>query len=197
MSSRLWVSTDKAPYVVTLLVAALAWTVNRSVTVLTESPTIAYKVDHKPHDDRAVICHIRNVSRTRQFRELQFLLTTDSSAETLEKARFVDQSAHILAVSPAFSLATASITTGRDMATFDVPLLQPGWALDLEATLEQRMPIGVQQRFVENAKDQEAVRMVSMGIETWIVEHETNTLFILIGVWLLGLVIWSACASGR
>src|SRR5205085_10638134 len=133
--------SDKAPYIVTLLVAALGWTVNRTVTVLTESPTIAFKIDHKGDNNRVVACHIKNVSRTRQFHELQFLLSADSSGDVQGRATLIDHSARIIAIPPAFSIATASITPGRDMAIFDVPLLQPGWALDLDAMLEQPSPI--------------------------------------------------------
>jgi hypothetical protein len=191
--------SEKAPYIITLFVAALGWTVNQTVSALTDSPTIAYKInwEQKGESHPKVACTVKNVTRTKQFKNLQFILIIDRFNQ---KGQFDNDSASIDPISPSFNVASSEITPNGQAAHFDVPLLQPGWAMELSATATQELPVNLQQTFKKPASndsasndsasnDSEVVRMVPFGIETWIVEHEIQCLIGMAVLWLASVTV--------
>jgi hypothetical protein len=188
---------EKGPYIVTLLAAALGWTVKQTEHVLTESPTIAYEMawTDTSTNHPTVSCMVTNISRTRQFRNLQFEFKRDTSSMPAPAASFVADAAAIDPVAPAYSLEKAEVTVDKTAVAFPVPLLQPGWKMKLSAQASGESPVNLlQMPSIDGEANPEPVRMVRVGLETWIVENEIFCLFALTGLWLAGMIICAIAA---
>ncbi len=196
--------TEKAPYIITLLIAGLGWTLQRTVTVLTESPTISYHFVSDNYDKpakgmREVICTVANISRTRQFRGLQFKFVGLAVRENQKKASFMAPP-WIIPVAPAMDMESAEVATNGSEATFPIPLLQPGWRIELHAIENSTdAPVAlVQASSADDSPDSlgadaskkpvpDTVRLLPSGFSTWLVDNELSTLYGFSIVWLVGI----------
>lgn len=194
MSVNTLLVAEKAPYFLTLMVAGLAWTLLRTVDVLTESPTIAYSMAYgEPKDGmRSVSARICNISRTRQFRNLQFRFAIESQPPPGSSPFFTKAS--IVSEAPA-NLHEPSQDGNETM--FNIPLMQPGWSFLLKAmehsesekvVLLQSQYIPLEKRDV-GAQAPDVVRVVKNGFATWLVANELGVLILLMVIWLTGIAI--------
>lgn len=201
MSASAWLAAEKVPFVVTILAAALGWTMQRAVTVLTEAPTIAYSVeDRSEHGVHETIARVENISRTHKFGALKFYLQAQKDGVFAPSGHQVRPFAP--AMQPIDTFPPTASPKGSDVS-FPVPVIQPGWKFELYAkrnsadstvfTVEPDKglpPVGSGVGSpVINADLGSPVRMVEIGLTTWIVKNEICLLFWLIGLWLVAMII--------
>lgn len=201
MSAPEWLAAEKVPFIVTILAAALGWTGQRAVTVLTEAPTIAYSVkDRSENGVNETIATIENISRTHKFGGLKFYLQAQKDGVFASTGHVVRPFAP--AMQPTDAFQPKSSPKGSDVS-FPVPVIQPGWKFELYAKRNSSDPTvltveadkvlppigpGVGSPAI-NPDLGSPVRMVEMGFTTWIVKHEICLLFCLIGLWLLAMIV--------
>jgi hypothetical protein len=167
--------TDKAPYAVTLVVAALAWTITHIVDRLLATPIVTYERQIIENSGKkSVYLTLKNITRDRTFRDVHLILTASPGGSITETA--------VIPIQPAFEGNQAGTTVGR---TFDYtfPEMQPGSQLEISATFTGR--------------DQPTLRMSAQGTiafvrpswETCIVENELPILAWLVGIGIGALII--------
>jgi hypothetical protein len=197
-----WVANEKVPYVVTLLAAALGWTVQRAATVLTDAPTIAYSLNCDRHSDETV-ANIENLSRTRQFRGLRFHLQAQGDDVFVKDSHAHSITPFAPAMQPTGSFSPEVSEKGGDVS-YPITLLEPGWKFEFRArrrtaaavvlTVEHEKALPPMGKAVEAAgssaaNSEEPVRMVKSGFSTWIVRNEIDVLFSLTAIWLLLMIL--------
>jgi hypothetical protein len=71
--------TDKAPYIVTIVIAALAWALTHMADRLLSTPMIKYTTQEiSSNNSKTIFLTFKNITRDKTFKGLQILLTAPS-----------------------------------------------------------------------------------------------------------------------
>src|SRR4051794_21155433 len=176
---------ENAPYLFTIIIAALSWLVTRVVDEVTKSPIIAYNVTDSTNIDgaRDYTVRLRNVSRTVSFRDLN-LVVNDLDTNS----KFTNAAAQYEAPVYISEKRKTSAEHEDGIAKLLIRDLQPSTSIRLATTIQ-----GPSQPTVRIESEKEAVRLVKANLYTWIVENETAILCVFAGslvVLLLIYVLW-------
>lgn len=174
--------TDKAPYVITLVVAALAWTLTHTVDRLLATPLLTYEIASSTTEDgdkRSTFTFI-NITRDKTYYNLRVLITAPADG--------VIKSGPILPVQPASEGDKPPSIAGRTF-DFTFPEFQPQWQFSIpvvysgqgETTLRLSLP-------------QAALYAVNPSVQTSLVQHEFGVMMTLIVIWIVVLTGWGIYA---
>ena len=184
---------EKVPYIVTVFVAALAWTVTHFVDRVVETPAIEYKIEniHLKDNYYEFRVHITNLSNTITFRKPEFTI----SAGKNENIRFrTDESqTQVVATPPATAADTLSNVQG-DAATFTLAVLPPKSQIELlihytgdgSPVFNGRPP----------KKGNESFMLIQSSFQTWLARNELLVISIGLLAWL-AIMIYVAFANKR
>lgn len=194
--------SEKAPYVVTLFVAALTWTMLRTSDRLVNTPFIEYRIDPVRIDNKldGVEIRFRNITPSSSFE--CFLVTVASSSP--DKLRFGDPTVqrHFLrgTVAAALTVTRAKPDEWEIQATD----LLPGADIALQVPVigkdEPRIMVrqcledepGIKSEDREGSKKKTSPRpgiptLLHRSLTTWFVEFELLILWAALGVWFTAM----------
>ena len=164
-----------------------------------ESPSIEYSLDTTPTGPQRFdyILRLKNISRTKAFQDLSFFMEVYTG--TLSDPKY------LRVIAPARLLGgdngDKARLEGKEMAVFPIAQLQPGWTIDLQvsqsgASTPQGINVSVYFLPHSSGNDSEAtseiqaVRLIPVSLETFVVNHEVNLLCILLTCWIVIIVLF-------
>jgi hypothetical protein len=119
--------SDKAPYIVTIVIAALAWALTHMADRLLSTPMIKYTIQEiSSETGKAVFLTFKNITRDKTFKGLQILLTASSDGLITSGA--------VIPVQPASEGTQPNQVAGRTFE-FTFPEFQPGWQIEISSRL--------------------------------------------------------------
>jgi len=171
----------EAPYAVTLLVAALGWSLTQAIGRLTEMPIIEYKLhDRIDHGTRLVTCEVTNICG-KVFRNLNLYLTVEEG----KPATISDpEIGFVKPIMPDPFQSRAAYTQGRNAAYF-VPELQPFCSTLLEVRVDGAAALEL--RYYSGS---ETIRLIERSFQTWLVKNEIEIMIGLFAFWLFMLMLY-------
>ena len=171
---------EKTPYLVTILIGALAWSVTHLVDRLNNTPLLKYDmIIEQSKNTRRLIISLDNITSNKVFRNLS-IVTSMPLEGTITKI-------NVIPTEPAFEGDNPYIISknGRT-AEIKLPVVQPGWLfnISIEYTGENR-PRG---RIDIN---NDSVMLTRPCLKTFLVENEFEVIVSFIILWLILLAIIS------
>jgi hypothetical protein len=170
--------SDKAPYVVTILMAALTWSLTHVADRLLATPMLQYEVQDLSSQGRQTqYLTFKNITRDKTFRGVRLVMTAPADGLFTQGA--------VIPVQPASEGDRPYQMVGRTFE-FTFPELQPGWKVEISVDYTGSAP-----PTIRLSSSEQTIYAVKPSVETWLVEYE---LYILIGfaaIWVFLLVlIW-------
>jgi hypothetical protein len=169
--------SDKAPYILTIVVAGLAWTLTHIVDRLLGTPLLSYQIQELQRDGKkSFYLTVKNITRDKTFRALRIVITAAADSTLSNPA--------IIPVQPA-SEGDQPFTLEDRTLDFTFPEVQPGWQFEISAGFQGdkiptlRMSLGGGQ----------TLYAVTPSMETFLVEHDIELLFALVVFWICALTL--------
>lgn len=186
--------SEKAPYLITLFVASLAWTIVHFVNRIIEAPTIEFSTSKVlvPGESPSTYQYdvlITNLSTTSTFRDAEFTVVAGPNA----RIQFSKDGRHTtIRVRPPVSGANTEAKADVTGAAFRIPVFPPNSQFVLvtrftgegEPVFAGRPPQGGSESFW----------LVQSSLQTFLAKHEFAAFMIALLIWL-GLIILWACTS--
>jgi hypothetical protein len=177
MSSLLAIlAGEKAPYLITVLVAGIGWAVTHSVDRVLASPTLMYetRINHSGNINQYTIT-LNNITRDERFDDLTFTVLIRDGKCAGDPKVYPALPAPEIKQPPECQDAVVESQTNVADATFEIPQIHPGWSMDLVTNFYGE---GAPHFRFQTKKD--SVRLVRPSLETWFVVHE---------MWILGSLV--------
>jgi hypothetical protein len=169
-------ASDNTPFIVTLVIGVLGWTLSHIADRIEQSPAIKYSLTQETVGPNSwVNLDIKNITENKKFKNLTIVLAAP------DKSSFKD--AQIVPRPPAFEGDAPWRLAGRT-AQFTIPAIQPGWEFHIMGEYNGTGKAVV--RFISDDSES-VVRAIEPSIETWLAEYESDILYGLVIVWLLVL----------
>jgi hypothetical protein len=163
---------DKAPYLVTVIVAALAWTFTHVVDRLLASPLVTYQEQlDESGGKKKLSLTLKNISSEKTFRDIHLLMAVPFGG--------LITNASVTPVQPAWE-GDKPPTWHEHTFEHIFPVMQPGTQLEVSVTYDGNEPPSLRM-FSDGT-----IKFVQPSWETWLVEHEVG---VLIGLLLVGIVL--------
>jgi hypothetical protein len=175
--------TDKAPYLVTLVIGALAWALTHAVDRLLSTPMVKYSVQQiSSNENKTVYLTFKNITRDKTFKKLHLILTAPSDGVIAAGA--------VIPVQPASEGDQPYQVEGRTFE-FTFPEFQPGWQIEISVDYT-----GSSQPSLRLSSPDQTVYAIAPSIQSILVEYDIEILMalaVLAAVWALALlIIWMA-----
>ena len=170
--------SDKAPFLVTLILTIIGWAITHVVTELTTAPTLELQSEvRRAASGQVLELRLTNLTRDKVFKGLSLLVTV-SDGETLN--RFT-----VTPVEPAHEGDDPAHSAGLS-GSFVFPEIQPGSIFYAEAEYIGSTPPHVRIQMPEGT-----VRIVEPSLETFIIRNELGLLFglMIIGMGFLSILL--------
>jgi hypothetical protein len=164
--------SEKAPYVVTVILAVLGWSVTHVVDRVTGNPILEYRVESESAGREAVT--IQNVTRDHTFRNLTLVFTADIAGSIT--------SVSVIPFEPAFEGDEPWLIHGRT-AQFTFPQLQPGWKFQIKLGYT-----GTQRPRLRFELREGTLRATEWSLETFFLANEVCILLLILVAWVLFLL---------
>jgi len=177
--------SDSTPFIVTLAVAVLGWTLSHIVDRIENSPTLKYSIGHQVFQGNSIFSlTIKNITADKKFKKFTVVLAAP------EGSAFKD--AQTIPTRPAFEGDSPWRLAGRT-AQFTIPAIEPDGEFKLtgEYTGTKRGAVW----FIPD--DSDSVKAVEPSFETFLAENESNVLYGLVVVWLVVLAAYFVYPSKR
>ena len=191
---------NDAPYLVSILVGALAWGVIHIINELVDSPTLEYCGSGQ--QENLIEYSVTNLSKKTVFKGLKFdLSTAPNDVEVLTDPRIYAEPPHFEGVTEG-----GWSKDGKSMQFF-VPALHPGGKVVMSVAYRGDYEIAF--RFmgskqiervtpVDKGNDDEAVLLEECGVITWFVKNETKIILGLIALIFISVPIaWRISRPAR
>lgn len=179
--------TDKAPYLVTLFVAAVAWAVTHFVDRVIDAPTLEFTISTTPVPGGALyseyVVKVRNLSGKATFREPEFtIVARDKETQFVTKGDFTTIRAR-----PPGTAVDGVARVDRTGAYFKIPVFPPQAEFDLITRYGGTVPPVFVGR--PPAVGTESFVLLEASLQTWLAKHEFSIITCVLGLWLLLLLI--------
>lgn len=176
---------DSAPFFVTVVIAATAWTFTHAAERLSKTPYLKYSVeDIKADDKRSTYIKISNITRDKTYKNVN-LLVTASPKDTITGGS-------VIPYQPAFEGDQSWTVAGRTFA-FSFPAIEPGWKFDVSILHRTDDPVVIRL----STFDSQSIYAVRPSLETYLVENEMMIILIFFVTAALALVISFLYAASR
>jgi hypothetical protein len=167
---------DKAPYIVTILMAALTWSLTHIADRLLATPMIRYEVQNLSTQGRqAQYLTFKNITRDKTFRGLRLVLTAAADGQFTQGA--------VIPFQPASEGDRPYQLAGRTFE-FTFPEFQPGWKIEISVGYTGSAPPTLRL----SSADQ-TIYAVVPSLETLLVEYDLEVLIGLAVIWIIALVV--------
>jgi len=184
----MFLTTEKTPYILTILFLALGWTVTQVSTDLAKSPIIEYQSCKKNHPNVTEhIFTITNISSEKLFTNLKFTLRpVDTTAKCLGKPEMIiPPPTELKGTSPDVG-ATEPECIQDKYAVYKLPQFQPGASIQLVMKTDKSSDIN------KYVWCKEAVRLVELSFfKTTIVKERLQIMIWSIAIWAILIIIYS------
>jgi hypothetical protein len=177
--------TDKAPYILTIVVAGLAWAATHLADRLLSSPMVKYSIQRiADKGNQTLYLTFKNITRDKTFKQLQLVLTAPSDGVITTGA--------VIPVQPASEGDQPYQVAGRTFA-FTFPEFQPGWQIELSVGYT-----GSAEPSLRLSSPDQVIYAVKPNIETFFVECDIQILAFLAIFWGCALlIIWIYAATRK
>jgi hypothetical protein len=174
---------EKAPYAITIVMAALTWAATHLADRLLSTPMVKYSVQRlATKDGQTLYLTFKNITRDKTFKQLQLILTAPSNGVIISGA--------VIPVQPASEGDQPYKVEGRTFE-FVFPEFQPGWQIELSVNYT-----GSAQPSLRLSSPDQTIYAVTPSIETAIVEYDIEILAGLATIWIVALLlIWLYVAT--
>jgi hypothetical protein len=172
---------DKAPYIVTIIVAGLAWALTHVVDRLLGTPLLTYQTQiTESSGKKSLYVTLKNITRDKTFRNVRVILTA-ATGDLITNAA-------VIPIQPAWEGDEPGTREGR---TFDFKFseMQPGSQFEISVTFG-----GIDQPTLRMSTD-DTINFVRPSWETWIVENEISLLACLVVLGIIALLVATAVGS--
>jgi hypothetical protein len=173
--------SDKAPYLVTLIVAGLAWTITHLADRLLAAPLLTYHSQILASaGKKSFYLTFKNITRDKTFRNVRLILTAARGDVLTEAA--------VIPVQPAWEGDQPGTTAGR---TFEYTFseMQPG------SQFEVSVVFGGPDRPTLRMSTDGTINIMTPSWQTYVVENEVWMLVWLFAIGLLLLFVASVISS--
>lgn len=168
---------DSAPFFVTVVIAATAWTFTHAAERLSKTPYLKYSVEEiKADDKRSTYINISNITRDKTYKNVNLLVTASP------KDSIVGGS--VIPYQPAFEGNESWTVAGRTFF-FSFPAIEPGWKFDVSILHRTDDPVVIRL----STFDGQSFYAVRPSLETFLVENEMTIILIFFCVAVLALII--------
>lgn len=171
---------DSAPFFVTVVIAATAWTFTHAAERLSKTPYLKYSVEEIKTDDKRStyinISNISNITRDKTYKNVN-LLVTASPKDSITGGS-------VIPYQPAFEGDQSWTVAGRTFF-FSFPAIEPGWKFDVSILHRMDDPVVIRL----STFDGQSFYAVRPSLETYLVENEMMIILIFFGVAALALII--------
>lgn len=159
--------TDKAPYLLTILLSVFTWTVSQLVITLSATPTIEItRVDYD-QNHHSVSYTLTNISNNTNFSELDFFVTwSDKKVTCVEKPKV-----EIFPPNMEVSGTKTPECHGKNAASFNVNQFLPGSKLKLIVYTDKYVKTHLR------LSSRGSIRIIEENVETYVIKNMTNVLF--------------------
>jgi hypothetical protein len=170
--------SDKAPYIVTILLAALTWSLTHFADRLLATPMLRYEIqDLSSQDRKTQFLTFKNITRDKTFRDVHLILAAPADGLFTEGA--------IIPIQPAWEGDQPYQMAGRTFE-FTFPEIQPGWTIEVSVGYTGSSP-----PTIRLSSTKQTIYAVTPSAETFLVEHELGILIGLAVTWAVVLgIVW-------
>lgn len=173
--------TEKAPYIITLIVAAVAWSLTHIADRLLATPLVTYQEQIVENSGKkSLYLTLKNITRDKTFRTIHLIIAAPPGGSITDRA--------VIPIEPAWEGNQPGTLEGRTFA-YTFPELQPGGQLEVSVTY--------------TGSDRPTLRMSADGTidfvkpswQTWLAENEITILAWAVGIGIVALVIATILGS--
>jgi hypothetical protein len=151
---------DGAPFYVTALVAALAWTFTHGSDRITQTPFLLYSVQNITLDGKtSTHIDLHNITRDKTFKNVNIVVTAATTDTVL--------SGSIIPYQPAYEGDKPWRIAGRTFE-FTFPAIEPAWQFEINVLHKTDAPVAIR---LSTTGDQ-YFYATQPSTETYLVEHE-------------------------
>lgn len=184
-ASQIWtqkLSAKEIPFLLTLLFAASGWSMTHLVDRVVSSPTIEYKTEVEyTKTQKNFVVTLTNLSR-QYFKGLKFEIT-----EIGADIRLIGKPGREN-LAPAWTFTTdANPSITNKSVAYMVDQFHPDWRIKISIGFEG---IGLPKFYLKETGNDQPVRLVESGLETFFAKNEACILFLLGFMWSGLAVIW-------
>jgi hypothetical protein len=172
---------EKAPYIITLIVAALAWTLTHIVDRLLAAPLLTYQ--HQIIENggkKSLYLTLKNITKDKTFQNVHLILTAAPGGSIADAA--------VIPIQPAWEGDQPGVTAGRTFA-YTFSKMQPESQYEISISYSGNDPPTLRM------SSDGTISFVSPSWETWIVENEISLLAWLLIAGIICLVFATMAAS--
>ncbi len=184
--------TEKSPYLLTLVFAAIGWTTNQIWLDMTSSPIVEARRYSFDIANGLVGFRITNLSRTEYFDsiKLRIRIKKDSISKCIGQPLLVPIPPTDLGFSPNAERTRPKCETAK-YAQFELPRLHPGGEVEVYINVTERTVPDLSMNSVN------AVRLIESSFETFLVKNRFSILIWLLGVWCLLIITYLICTESK
>ena len=191
----------KLPYLLTILFGLFAYQINHLVHYYADAPTLMYeyKVLDEVQTDTGMIQYIdieiKNLTNDKVFKKLDFTIRYRSNVDTIYQELHAFFTPKLRTVSPSQILGTEQVSIERNfpyrwgkIIRYDIPVLHPQTQYILAIkTLNDPIPREMPKLYVSA---ENPILLKEKGCTTWVVEHQVEINFGLLGIWTLLILLY-------
>ncbi len=164
--------SEKAPFIVTLVIAGMAWTLSHIVDPLLATPMLLYRIQVvNDGGKKSIYVTLKNITRDKTFRDVRVVITA-ALGDTLANH-------NVIAVQPAWEGDQPGVREGRTF-DFTFPEIQPNG--QFEMTASYRTATRPSLRISDPSGTVDAI---TPCVETFLVEHEMALFSGLLIFWII------------
>ncbi len=184
----MFLTTEKTPYLLTILFLALGWTITQISTDLAKSPIIEYQSCKKNHPSETEHTFtITNISSEKLFTNLKFTLRpVDTTAKCLGEPEMIIPPPTELKGTSSDDSATQPECVDDKYAEYILPQFHPGASIQLVMKTDKNSDINIY------VWCKEAVRLVELSFfKTTIVKERLEIMIWSIAIWAILIIIYT------
>ena len=169
---------ERVPFLLTLLLAVLGWSVTYMVDQLGSSPVIRYTKKTDPSQN-TITYNIKNISRSTLFKKVRFYVVLKGEGKSLGDP--------LIRIYPPLYLGEERVQPEwkpGNYAEFQIAAFQPGCEMDMIVKTEKPADSTI------HVTCDEAVLLIENSLRTLLLEHEMKILGGLIALWVLGIAAY-------
>ncbi len=166
--------SEKAPFIVTLIIAGMAWTLSHIVDQLLATPMLLYSIQVlDAGGKKSVYLTLKNITRDKTYRDVRVIITAAPGDTLTDRA--------VISVQPAWEGDQSGVREGR---TFDYtfPEIQPNWQFEITASYQT-----LGRPSLRISASNGTIDAVTPSLETFLVENEISLFAGLLIIWIIVL----------
>lgn len=187
MALRKVLLTDKASFLLTVLLGAVAWSITHIVDRITSAPTVEYSVviqkGFRADAPNRTIVTLQNLSSKTSFENVTVILRKKSPSDVLT---FIEDKSEAAPQAPMWA-SDVAIAEQPAAVAFNIPILAPHNKIVLSVEFNGSDTPAFTARTRPNSNDSILFREPSLA--TFLVKHETPIIALLLCLFVLAIIV--------